>query len=355
MGDTAISWTDKTWNPLTGCTRVSAGCDHCYAFQLHDTRHVAWKRGRMPTAAPQYHQPFSRVQLFPERLTQPLHWRKPARVFVNSMSDLFHEAVPDEFICRVFAVMAISPWHTYQILTKRPERMAALLGNWRWWGEVTPAMARLPLPAGTGQLAAAMNRAADFNFERGRPGFTEPWPLPNVWLGVSVENQQAADERIPHLLRTPAAVRFISAEPLLGLMNIEPFLYLTAPSTAGPWRDWAGVIRERGGGLGGQMMSSRPSGDIGWVIAGGESGPHARPMHPDWVRSLRDQCVEAGVKFYFKQWGGRTPKAGGRELDGRTWDEFPVLRRLHGLCAGGDGTGAQADVHLRHRPGGVGR
>lgn len=344
MGDTAISWTDKTWNPLTGCTRVSAGCDHCYAFQLHDTRHVAWKRGRMPNAAPQYHQPFSRVQLFPERLTQPLRWRKPARIFVNSMSDLFHEAVPDEFIARVFAVMALARQHTFQVLTKRPERMAHLL-NLEAWRAVVWA---------TRENIGRLNWVDwDSSIEPG-------WPPPNVHLGTSIEDQTAADERIPWLLRTPAAVRFLSAEPLLGAINLNRWMgSLECCSVCEEPKDrtkdapgnetalgWPRCVNLRCVAYGEGVASAAYRRMIHWVICGGESGPHARPMHPEWVRSLRDQCVEAGVKFHFKQWGEWAPprwaildkhlpfdpylfmniegkRRAGRELDGRTWDEFP--------------------------------
>lgn len=336
MGDTAISWTDKTWNPLTGCTRVSAGCDHCYAFQLHDTRHVAWKRGRMPGAAPQYHQPFSTVQLLPERLTQPLHWRKPARVFVNSMSDLFHEQVPDEFIDQVWAVMALTPRHTYQILTKRPERMLRYLSRPGLYAGVLEASRawRIARPK---LVHIAISDPARF-------------PLPNVWLGTSIEDQDAANARIPWLLRTPAAVRFLSCEPMLGPLDLttRPCIHgcdgeqiyeggIRKPRYCGQ----EGCTVERPG-----RMDTLLIHDIDWLIAGGESGPHARPLHPDWVRSLRDQCVEAGVKFHFKQWGEWAPprwaildkhlpfdpylfmniegkRRAGRELDGRTWDEYP--------------------------------
>jgi protein gp37 len=201
-------------------------------------------------------------------------------VFVNSMSDLFHTDVPEGFIARVFAVMEQADRHTFQVLTKRPARMARLVNS-----------------------AEFMQRArlmAAFTPASGDERRIEGWPPPNIWLGTSVENQRWADIRVPHLLRTPAAVRFLSCEPLLGPVD------LTA---------WLGTHREAVG---------EPSGSIEWVIVGGESGRNARPMHPDWARSLRDQCVATGVPFFFKQWGGRTPKAGGRELDGRTWDEMPT-------------------------------
>jgi protein gp37 len=330
---TTIEWTDVTWSPTIGCTRVSAGCDHCYAFRLHDKRHLAWKRGTWPQAPAQYHQPFSRVQLFPDRLTQPLHWRTPRRVFVDSMSDLFHDDVPDDYLDQVFAVMAHANRHTYQILTKRPERMRSYV-----------------------QGASERVRAkANWN-----PHIWS-WPLGSVHLGVSVEDQDAADTRIPWLLQTPAAVRFLSCEPLLGPVDLG----LCCICTGSP-----GICSEH-----------QTPYDIGWVIVGGESGPRARPMHPDWARSLRDQCAATGVPFLFKQWGewvplghpavpkhevtdawmeasvrvldddGRTARwteghpddgskwsanvdfvvrvgkhAAGRLLDGRTWDEMPEAR-----------------------------
>ena len=295
--NTGIEWCDATWNPVTGCTEVSPGCDHCYAKTFAER----W-RG---TPGHYFERGFD-VQLRPDKLDQPLRWRKPRRIFVNSMSDLFHDQVPDEFIARVFAVMALAPQHTFQLLTKRHARMRSLL-NWRsdfehhvwdiWSNYETPAS------------APTMEDAP-------WPG----WPLPNVWLMVSAENQQWYDIRTSALRETPAAVRGVSAEPLLGPIDAD----LTG---------------------------------IDWVIVGGESGRGARPMHPDWARGLRDQCQAAGVAFLFKQWGEWAPgnhrdptldrqvpipyrpdcpdpyplgwvrrvgkKAAGRELDGRTWDEYP--------------------------------
>lgn len=245
---TGIEWTEATWNPVTGCDRVSAGCDNCYALALAkrlkamgNPRYQA--DGRDDTSGPGFG-----VTLHPDIIDLPRTWRRPRVIFVNSMSDLFHPRVPDEFIADVFAAMADCPQHTFQVLTKRPKRMAALVPE------------------------------------------IQPDPLPNVWLGTSVEAEQTM-WRIDALRRTPAAVRFLSAEPLLGPL---PDLDLT---------------------------------DINWVITGGESGHRARPVEPDWVAGIRDACVAAGVAFFHKQWGGRTPKAGGRELDGRTWDELPTTQR----------------------------
>jgi protein gp37 len=304
MGDkSAIEWTDATWNPTTGCDQVSPGCDHCYALTLAKRLKAMGQPKYQRDGDPRTSGPGFALTVHENALDIPRSWRAPRRVFVNSMSDLFHPKVPDEFIARVFAVMALADHHTFQVLTKRPKRMRALLTSQKWQhGYFTEALALL-----------GANRA--------------PWPvlpLPNVWLGTSVEDQQRADERIPALLDTPAAVSFLSMEPLLGpvdLVNMasEPFHY-----------------------------------GLGWIIVGGESGPGARPMHPQWARDLRDQAVAFGVPFLFKQWGAWAPlpvgpegtvsvgsgdvvwtglpleasrlvgkHAAGRELDGRTWDEFP--------------------------------
>jgi protein gp37 len=354
---TGIEWTDATWNPVVGCRKVSEGCRHCYAKTLHDLRHAASKAGkRVPL---QYARPFEDVQVMPDRLEDPHHWRKPRRVFVNSVSDLFHEDVPDDFLARVFGVMRSEPRHTFQVLTKRPARMLDFLTRCRLcehdW--ITHDGTNPTAFGGTGVIV-------------GDPG---TWPLPNVWLGVSVEDQQRADERIPHLLRTPAAVRFLSCEPLLGPVDlgqgIEP-VHADDCLNCG-WDGERFIDKEkyeftsRGDlicpecGYASGMTSAKASDEsagIDWVIAGGESGTGARPMHPDWVRSLRDQCQAAGVAFFFKQWGEFIPadwdrggptgsfpvslsdfqevngyrcvrvgkKAAGRQLDGREWSEFPA-------------------------------
>ena len=230
-----IEWTDATWNPVRGCTKISPGCKHCYAETFAE-------RWRGIPGHP-YEQGFD-LRLVPEKLREPLAWKQPRRVFVNSMSDLFHEGVPELFIRQVFATMAEAHWHTFQILTKRAQRLAKLA-----------------------------------------PRLT--WP-PNVWQGVSIENSRYVG-RLAHLREIPAAVRFVSLEPLLG-----PLPHL-------------------------------PLEGVSWVIVGGESGPRHRPMKPEWVSDVRDQCTEAGVAFFFKQWGGRIPKAGGRLLDGREWNEMPNL------------------------------
>jgi protein gp37 len=266
----AIEWTDATWNPVTGCTEVSPGCDNCYAKTFAER----WR------GIPGHHfeQGFD-VVLRPGRLDEPFGWRKPRRVFVNSMSDLFHDAIPDEFITEVFARMWWNPRHTFQVLTKRHGRMRSLVPRIE---------------------ADLRQREADLALVGAPAPLT--WPLPNVWLGVSVENQQWADIRIPALLGTPAAVRWLSCEPLLGPVELAP--------------------------AGGHLVN--------WVVVGGESGRGARRMESGWVRSLRDQCTAEGVPFFFKQWGEWLPvvtpsgehyervgkKRAGRVLDGCTWNDY---------------------------------
>jgi protein gp37 len=313
-----IEWTDATWGPTVGCTKVSAGCDHCYAETL--VNRFAGSNSGFPNR-------FDVMTIRGEAtLTLPLKWRKPKMVFVNSLSDPFHADVPDEFIAEVWAVMSLAPRHTFQILTKRHARMRSLTSSFLFRIMVNAARMRRGYPV----LPDS-------------PPNGPSWPLRNVWLGVSVENQQWADIRIPALLDTPAAVRFLSCEPLLGPVEL-----------------WLDITR--------MPLGKKRSELLHWVIVGGESGPGARPMHPDWARLLRDQCTAAGVPFLFKQWGNWVPittggvrlgdvcmspdgdtytvdqdyicahnesdggwlrnvgkKAAGRELDGRTWDEFPAV------------------------------
>lgn len=280
--NSAIQWTDTTWSPIVGCKRVSAGCDHCYAFELHDRRHLAWKRGRWPSAPAQYHQPFSKVQLLPQRLEEPLHWRKPRRVFVDSMADLFHEDVPDEFIGRVFGVMRRTPQHIYQILTKRPERMLRVLR------ELTNAHALKML---------------------GEREYMQQWPLPNVWLGASVEDQAAADERIPLLLQTPAAVRFLSCEPLLGPVDLSAWLMFEGQHEKAEWH----------------LAHYGRSQPLSWVIIGGESGPHARVMSRRCAENLVWQCRAAGVAVFMKQLGSKLAyQFSLKDRHGGVMDQWPL-------------------------------
>lgn len=301
--DGGIIWTEETWNPLRGCSPVSEGCRNCYAARM---------AARFCKPGEPYEGLISpgggwnnHVKLVPEVLEKPLHWKRPRMIFVNSMSDLFHEAVPDEFIREVFNVMVQASainhnGHTFQVLTKRPHRMMYFARRY------TDSMSNPILPY-----------------------------CPRIWLGVSAENQKAADERIPLLVQTPAAVRFVSCEPMLGPVDLQYSAFNGTDS-----------IKSLEG--------------LHWVIVGGESGPGARPMHPDWARGLRNQCQAAGVPFLFKQWGEWVPpmdgavneeitdgglgkeshrrcmfkvgkKSAGRLMDGRTWDEFPKVERVEGM------------------------
>jgi protein gp37 len=272
----AIEWTQTTWNPVTGCDRISPGCDHCYALTLAARLKAMGQAkyqtdGHPPTSGPGFG-----VMVHEATLTEPLGWRRPQRIFVNSMSDLFHARVPTAFIAEVFAVMAATPQHTYQVLTKRPARMARLLTAEAFGARVAAARRQLP---------------------RQRGGLGLGWPLANAWLGVSIETD-AYVRRADALRAAPAATRFLSLEPLLGPL---PSLNLAG---------------------------------IDWVIVGGESGPGHRPLDLDWVRQIRDRCVALGIPLFFKQVGGPTPKAGGRLLDGRAWDQFPPsLPEQEGLYA----------------------
>lgn len=355
---TSIQWTQnadgspgKTWNPVRGCSRVSEGCRNCYAErmasrftrsideipgprigQTHDAFHGFAK---MTPAGGRW---TGKVELIPSALDKPLRWRKPQRIFVNSMSDLFHESLPNESIAAVFGVMAAAPRHTFQILTKRPARML----DWFGWIEAQRPRLSIALveaggawPGSRGQSAQAALCCYHARFALERLGdLPFPlWPFPNVWLGVSVEDQATADERIPLLLQTPAVVRWISAEPLLGPIDLAR---IRLPAD--------GSLRLCAGG--------KPPARVDWVVAGGESGPDARPSYPGWFRSLRNQCVAASVPFFFKQWGewygGRDravwvsenapvinwpsgeiswrcgKRAAGRVLDGHTHDEYPT-------------------------------
>ena len=275
-----IEWTDATWNIITGCTLVDEGCRNCYAANLiatwpaignHPSRKGLAKMNAAGVAS------FTGEVRFNEQwLDQPLRWKKPRRIFVCAHGDLFHEAVPDEWIDKVFAVMALCPQHTFQCLTKRPRRAREYLTN----GPKNHIAIRRHI-AGRPNVLKSVGDAGHMA------------PLPNVWLGTSASDQASADARIPDLLAAPAAVRFLSAEPLLGpidLVNLHPTQMMTIDAIGG-----RALSREGDYDDGGPRLD--------WVIVGGESGPNARPMHPDWARSLRDQCQAAGVAFFFKQWG----------------------------------------------------
>lgn len=358
MTRSKIEWTDEVWNPTVGCRRVSEGCRNCYAERMAK-RLAAMGRKEYAGLLDESGRWNGQVRMLENRLSQPLRWKRPRRVFVDSMSDLFHEDVPIDFIANVFAVMELASQHTFMILTKRPDRMKAILPSDDFRREYRDCIKILTEATFTGYYE----------------------PLDNVWLGVSVENQYAADKRIPYLLETPAAVRFVSCEPLLGPVDLN----MGICPVCGGCGELAGHYFQDDGmdicdGCGG---SGKTIDKIDWVICGGESGPGARPMHPDWARGLRDQCQTAGVPFFFKQWGewlpvveqygdddlmdkldfeahticlgnrgtmfsedrglervywcgyqpdpGQNPwflervgkKAAGRELDGRTWEEYP--------------------------------
>lgn len=327
-GKTSIEWTEHVWNPIRGCSRISEGCRNCYAERMaarfsangetDQSGEVVLSAGpfagfaRMTPSGPRW---TGRVELVEDALEIPQRRKKPTTYFVNSMSDLFHEALSDEAIDCVFAVMAMAPQHRFIVLTKRAERLRRYLSD-------EDLVERLEI-----ETHECMEQYEELET------YLEPWPLPNVILGVSCEDQAAADERIPYLLETPAACRMVSLEPLIGPIKMDPlWLYGSGFYVGGVW-------------------TRNPA--LDWAIVGGESGPGARPMHPDWARSLRDQCAQAAVPFFFKQWGAwawdynpptdQDPhrvddserysrrlvgkKASGRQLDCRVWDERPEVLR----------------------------
>jgi protein gp37 len=271
---TKIEWTEATWNPITGCTVISQGCKNCYAMQLAGTRlknHPS-RAGLTRQNKDGHHVWTGEVRLNEGWLDQPLRWKTPRMIFVCAHGDLFHESVPDEWIDRVFAVMALCPQHTFQVLTKRAGRMRGYLKRFDEPHKHWPTMRNDDWDTAIVALWQVME---DNGYDHRSTAST--WPLPNVWLGMSVEDQATANERIPLLLDTPAAVRWISAEPLLSEIVLNGWIgYQNTPQ-------------------------------LDWVVAGGESGTNARPMHPDWARALRDQCAANGVPFFFKQWGGWLP------------------------------------------------
>ena len=324
---TKIEWTNEVWNPVTGCTRVSAGCDNCYAVAM--TKRLA----TMPQSKAKYRGLVGAgkghfngvVRCHEDVLDVPFKWQRAAdrffkrhgrrrRVFVNSMSDLYHKGVPFDFIDKVKAVEALCPDLDFLELTKRPERMAQYLNGMFRQGEIDDAKIDI-----IGTMADRGSSVDAYVGEEGS-GYFEHGYLENVWLGTSIEDQATADERIPHLLKCPAAVRFLSYEPALGPVT------LSLGELMGDNED-SDVGHKPGGGENGmpwhQHWLHEPCQRVDWVICGGESGPGARPMDPDWARSIRNQCVAAGVPFFFKQWGGVNKKRAGRLLNGRTWDEMP--------------------------------
>jgi len=299
MSKSKIEWTDKTWNPVRGCAKVSTGCKNCYAevmgarFSGKGQPYEGVISGKRWNGKATFH---------PTKLDEPLRWRKPAKVFVNSMSDLFHSDLSFEQIAAVFGVMAAAGRHTFQVLTKRPTRMLDFFG----WLD---GMAK---QSSHGHIIQSYALDAGVNYKR-LGAVNEQWPLPNVWLGVSTEDQKAADERIPLLLMAPAAIRWISAEPLLGPLDVRKWVDECVPAceacgNVNVWGDtWFGnptcsACRKPLHGACKHL--------IGWVVVGGESGPSARPMSPSWVRRIMEDCEPSGV-FLFKQWGewGPTPSS----------------------------------------------
>ena len=270
---TGISWATTSWNAVTGCDRVSRGCDNCYALTLAARLHAMGNPRYQVDGDPRTSGPGFGVTMHWDKLEEPFHWRRPRRIFVNSMSDLWHPKVTDEFVAAMFDVMERCTQHQFLILTKRPRRMRAWIRK---------------------------NR---------------PEPLPDVWLGVSAEDQQAADDRMPRLLDTPAAVRFVSAEPLLGPLDLTRLNRRGSQSLD--------CLRGR---FGSPAAWHPAPGTVDWVIVGGESGAGYRPMDLDWARSLRDQCHAAGVAFYYKQGSGIRPEMD-RTLDGEMWEQFPVSQQ----------------------------
>ena len=293
-----IEWTDATWNPITGCSMVSPGCTNCYAMTLAGGR-LKHHPSREGLTTPTERGPVwnGEVRFNAKWLDQPLKWKKPRRIFVCAHSDLFNEDVPDEWIDLVFSVMALAPQHTFQVLTKRDNRMRAYCSSEETIGRLTNEITRFSFP--------------DILTFRHKPDGLKGIIIPNVWLGVSVESEQHT-KRIENLLDTPAAVRFVSVEPLLGPVTLDSGI------RGGPPRFLSTEI-------------DHPTDTkLDWVICGGESGKNARPMLAPWARDIRDECIMAGVPFHFKQWGewdARLRKVGkkkaGRILDGRTWDELP--------------------------------
>jgi protein gp37 len=348
---TGVEWTDATWNPITGCSVHSAGCKRCYAMLLAGTRLSSHpSRIGLTKEVNGHHVWTGEVRFNEQWLAQPIRWAKPRRIFVVAHGDLFHEAVPDEWIDRIFAVMALCPQHQFQVLTKRSARMREYMRDRA--GKLARHMIDEYLIKGSDgpHTGRAINVAWPVksigDIDDPDDVTMRHWPLTNVWLGVSVEDQHAANERIPDLLATPAAVRWLSCEPLIGPVDLTMIEF---PNERGGMECWDALDLHLIDGA--AMQDNSCDATLGWVVAGGESGAEARPMHPDWARSLRDQCAAAGVPFLFKQWGEWAPastisfgkaagaprydgcempmyrlgkKAAGRLLDGVEHNGFPA-------------------------------
>lgn len=357
MGDTSIEWTERSWNPIVGCSIVSPGCTNCYAMKMADRLeamapmpdgrgniHLLHYRGTTTRGECQNKPPVwtGKVAMAPDRaLLEPLRRRKPTIYFVNSMGDLFHEGVPEAWIDRVVAVMALAELlhlcppgpdgrskHVFQVLTKRADRMRSYLRRLPNRDDIIADEAdqimggNLPV-----ELLVAVKRLVRM-------------PLPNVWLGVSTEDQKRADERVPLLLDTPAAVRFVSAEPLLGPVDFESIPYpdgLRLDALSGLHFDGEGAV---------EGVYGSPDPKLDWIIVGGESGPSARPMHPDWPRQIRDACAAAGTAFFFKQWGEWAPgEAIGATQFGPVTDQFGNIRNQSRYYVATETRGDRLDAH----------
>jgi protein gp37 len=368
-GKSNIEWCTDTWNPVVGCSIVSPGCTNCYAMkQAARIQRMAegsgkWSHYNGTTKRVNGNEVWTgRVTLAPDHiLLAPLKWKTPRKIFVNSMGDLFHESVPDEWIDKVFAVMALCPQHTFQCLTKRSDRMKEYMSKPERQGHVAFEANELYIKDKRTTYGAAETAL----FKTRVPGSKtfgtivrfKNWPLPNVWLGVSAEDQTHADERIADLLATPAAIRFVSAEPLLGPIDFTNIV--GSWNTTGKIEDTHSDMRTNT--LTGQLVA-RWNGDqttipqyekarlckLDWIIAGGESGHGARPMHPDWVRSIRDQCEAAGTAFFFKQWGEWAP---GESCDHRVRGTEQIADWINGQWSYGSITRKQSEeTHIEDEP-----
>jgi protein gp37 len=322
-GKTEIQWTDSSWNPTSGCDRISPGCDHCYAMTLAKRLKAMGSPRYQQDGDPKTSGPGFGVAVHPDALDWPLRKTKPLKIFVNSMSDLFHKDVPDAFIAEVFAVMSLAHWHTFQLLTKRHARMKSLL--------TSPAFREL-----YGYAYGQRGTDLGSGNRRWRDWFDthcqEPWPLPNVWLGVSAEDQHWANLRIPALLHTPAAVRFVSAEPLLGPIDLhasDDGLHHWLPDYGPVYDDPDEPICQAHGISDCERRQPHAGCSfLDWVIIGGESGPGARPMELDWARSMVEQCESSGVAPFVKQLGAIRGRELGSDSHGGNWDDWPADLRI---------------------------
>lgn len=353
---TSIEWTNRTWNPTRGCSRMGTECINCYAEGI--ARRFSGPGKPYEGLIHSNGSWNGKIHLATDHLLDPIKWVEGSLIFVDSMSDLFHENVPFEYVAKVFAVMACTTRHTYQVLTKRPDRMLEFLTKWltcdlgESWEEIQEWDRRHEFPFWPEQVQPTHVFPDWIRSRKDRGGYDNCgplWPLENVWLGVSCGNQEAADERITTLMKCPAARRFLSCEPLLGPINLNAVAIGEPSKVTGLESEGFERIQFQVDALRGSKQLDYAA--IDWVIAGGESGPHARPVKSDWLLGLRDQCVGAGVPFFFKQWGEWAPpnqiapsdwvsrhdlvdgeyvmrvgkKTAGRNLDGQEWSQMPPL------------------------------